>query len=114
MQDINHPPIVYKEFYNKGRSMPEPILGTTKLNYVKCPTCSSLDVYVSAHPDDPDEMFYGETVRCKHCGHITDWYEAHKQWRDHLGGKIRRVIREQSNGDFNRCLDIGNIGRRTS
>lgn len=86
-------PIIYKEFYNKGRGIPEPEWGT-KLNLVQCSTCGSRDVYASAHPDDPEEIFGNETIRCGHCGHITDWYEARKQLLYHPTSVPRRVVRE--------------------
>jgi len=72
------PAITYKEFYNKDRGLPEPRWGDRVYN-VQCPTCGSQDMYGSAHPDDPEEILLNETVRCGHCGHITDSYESYKQ-----------------------------------
>ena len=71
--------LVYKELYNEGRSLPEPKWGSLMVE-LQCPYCDSHDVYGSAHPDDPEEIFPYETVRCRNCGRITDWYEARKQW----------------------------------
>lgn len=88
------PEIVYREFYNKDRGLPEPIWGEKTKEYggvsLQCPMCGSTDMYYSAHPDDPEEIFT-DTVRCEHCGHITDWYEAYKQGKYHPTNKVRSV-----------------------
>lgn len=77
--------IIYKEFYNKDRSLPEPLWGGKCRPYkgvqLKCSHCGSLDIYYSAHPDDPHEITR-ENIRCKVCGRITDWYEAYKQGKN--------------------------------
>lgn len=86
------PYLKYKESYNKDRGLSEPIWGP-KVNLVKCPNCSSRDMYLSAHPDDPEEIIGYENVRCGHCGDITDWYEAHKQLLYHPADKVRKVVR---------------------
>ena len=66
----------YKEFYNKDRGLPEPVWGE-RADGLQCPNCGSQEMYFSGSPDDPEEIL-GETVRCGHCGRITDWYEACK------------------------------------
>lgn len=87
--------ISYKEFYNKGRGLPEPKWGekATALKGIplQCPTCGSLEMYYSASPDDPEEIFTS-TVRCKNCGQITDWFEAYKQRIAHSTDTPRKVI----------------------
>jgi len=84
--------ITYKEFYNKDRGLPEPIWGD-RAEDLQCPWCGSQDMYFSGSPDDPEEIFGAAgDVRCKHCGHISDWYEAHKQRVFHPGEAIREVI----------------------
>ncbi|MCJ7760873.1 hypothetical protein MUP59_07020 [Candidatus Bathyarchaeota archaeon] len=89
--------IVYKEFYNKDRGLPEPIWGkkTEKFEGVslQCPTCGSKDMYYSAHPDDPEEVLT-DNVRCKNCGHITDRYESYKQGLYHSTNAPMKVVRE--------------------
>lgn len=52
-----------------------------KLNDVSCPNCSSWDVWSSSDRDDPEEVIGVETVRCRDCGSITDYYEAYKHAR---------------------------------
>ena len=89
-------PIVYKEFYNKDRGLPEPVWGSKCDTYggvqLQCPNCGSKQIYYSGSPDDPEEIL-SETVRCKLCGSITDWYEAYKQGKHHPTDKPLRVIR---------------------
>jgi len=46
---------------------------------VQCPWCGYQRMHYSGSKDDPDEVL-GDTVRCDSCGHITDYYEAHKKW----------------------------------
>ncbi len=76
--------IRYKEFYNAGRNMAEPQWGRKPtLDDLQCPTCGSHDMYYSAPPDSPSEVNM-DTVRCKNCGRITDWYEAFMQRKTHL------------------------------
>ena len=87
------PAIRYKEFYNKDRGLPEPKWGGDALTPLQCPTCGSIDMCYSGSPDDPEEIL-GEAVRCRHCGYITDWYEAHKQKQNYPTDIPRRVIRE--------------------
>lgn len=86
--------IRYKATYNKDRSLPEPKWGS-KMAGLQCPTCGSQDMYGSGDPDDPEEVFPYETVRCSHCGHITDWYEAHKQRENHPTELPLEVIRKE-------------------
>lgn len=91
-------PITYKEFYNKDRGLPEPKWGPkmTEISPVfplQCPTCGSQDMYASGSSDDPEEIFPHETVRCKHCGRIADWYEARKQTVYHPTDAPREVVR---------------------
>ena len=78
--------IKYREFYNAERGLPEPKWGPRieSLYYaLQCPTCGSHEMHASASPGDPEEIFSNETVRCKNCGSITDWYEALTQYRNH-------------------------------
>jgi DNA-directed RNA polymerase subunit RPC12/RpoP len=80
--------IEYKHTYNEGRGLPEPLWGLLMSDIspkypLECPTCGSLRMFASAHPDDPEEIFPHETVRCRDCGHITDWREAFCQYREH-------------------------------
>jgi len=78
------PYLDYKEFYNKDRGLPEPRWGQ-KMDNLMCSWCASLYLSASDHPDDPEEIFPYETVRCRNCGHITDWYEAYQlkeKWLD--------------------------------
>jgi len=82
----------YKEMYNTDRGLPEPLWGE-KMDNLQCPTCGSNDMYASASPDDPEEIFPYETVRCKHCGRITDWYEAYKQRELHPSDTMLEVVR---------------------
>lgn len=99
-------PILYKEFYNKSRGLPEPKWGS-KAEGLQCPTCGSTDMYYSGSPDDPEEVF-GDTVRCKNCGRITDYYEAHKQKQHHPTGTPMEVVgrlQEKSIGQFK--LNVG-------
>lgn len=88
-------PIVFKEFYNKDRGLPEPIWGDKVPGpVVQCPTCGSTDMYYSGSPDDPEEVLVAAgDVRCKHCGHITDWFEALKQREHHPTDTPRDVIK---------------------
>jgi hypothetical protein len=77
--------IEYKATYNEGRGLPEPKWGPPMSEIspdypIQCPTCGSHNMHASAHPDDPDEIFPHETVRCRDCGRITDWYEARCSW----------------------------------
>ena len=76
------PAIEYKRSYNESMGLPEPKWGP-KVNSIQCPNCGSQDMYLSASPDSPEEIIGYDTVRCKHCGAITDWYEAHKQRVNH-------------------------------
>lgn len=87
------PAITYKEFYNKDRGLPEPKWGgKVEEPELQCPWCGSRDMYYSGSPDDPEEMFGAAgNVRCKHCGHITDWFEALKQ-REHHPTETPRVV----------------------
>lgn len=87
--------IVYKEFYNKNRGLPEPIWGEklpqSNCDYpCQCPTCGSPDMYYSGTPDNPEEV--SSDVRCGHCGHITDYYEAFKQRIYHSTDTLREVV----------------------
>jgi len=82
----------YKETYNTDRGLPEPLWGE-KMENLQCPNCGSDDMYGSASPDDPEEIFPYETVRCKHCGQITDWYEAYKQKEFHPSDTVLEVMR---------------------
>lgn len=80
--------VTYKEFYNKDRGLPEPRWGPKMSELspsypLQCPCCGSQDMYGSGSSDDPEEIFPFETVRCGHCGIISDWYEALKQGRNH-------------------------------
>jgi len=84
--------IKYKEFYNEGKGIPEPIWGT-KVHMIQCPTCGSrVNMRWSGSPDDPEEILR-DFVRCGRCGHITDFFEARKQWRHHFGGPPLEVER---------------------
>lgn len=78
--------IIYKEFYNKDCGLPEPVWGQEVSEYggikPRCPTCGSKDLCYSGSPDDPEEILI-ETVRCKNCGRINDWYEAYRQEKYH-------------------------------
>jgi len=89
-------PIEYQEFYNKNRGLPEPIWGGKAKQYkgisLQCPVCGSTDVYYSGDPDDPEEIFT-DSVRCKNCGRITDWYEAYTQGLYHHTEKPLMVVR---------------------
>lgn len=92
------PAIAYKEFYNKDRGLPEPRWGPKMSELspgypLQCPNCGSQDIYGSADPDDPEEIFPHETVRCAHCGTISDWYEAFRQRENHPTDTPREVIR---------------------
>ena len=90
-REIMVEPIIYKEFYNKEHRLKEPRWGDkVEDNDVQCPTCGSTDMYFSAHEDDPEELF-GDFVRCKNCGHITDWMEAYKQRLNHPSKTCRIV-----------------------
>lgn len=84
-------PIQYIRSYNEGRGLPEPHWGK-ELKGLQCPTCGSKRMCSSASPDDPEEIFPGETVRCLHCGHIIDWNEAHKQAINHPTNRPRKVV----------------------
>jgi len=81
--------IIYKEFYNKGRGLPEPKWGSEAAD-VQCPTCGSADMYYTGTPSDPEEIFTSE-VRCSHCGRITDFWEASKQRTYHATNTPREV-----------------------
>ena len=86
-------PIVFKEFYNKDRGLPEPIWGNgVPKGSMQCPTCGSINICYSAHPDDPEEIF-PDIVRCANCGCITDHYEALKQRLNHPTDTPREVIK---------------------
>jgi len=97
-------PIVFKEFYNIDRGLIEPKWGPEMSNVsrigLQCPTCGSQDIYGSASPDDPEEIFPFEMARCGHCGHITDWYEACKQYRYHRTRTPREVVRQETNREL--------------
>ena len=85
----------YVEFYNKNRGLPEPRWGTKMSDPgfpLQCPVCNSQDLYASASPDDPWEIFPSETIRCAHCGRISDWYSALKQRRYHPGEEVMEVL----------------------
>lgn len=82
----------YKEFYNKDRGLPEPKWGHL-LEGLQCPSCGSQEMYSSAHPDDPEEIIGVETVRCWHCGRITDYYEASKQRQSCPTEVVREVVK---------------------
>ena len=85
-------PIVFKEFYNKDRDLPEPLWGgEVEEADIQCPTCGSADMCYSAHPNDPEEIF-PSTVRCRSCGRITDYYEAFKQKQHHPTNTPREVV----------------------
>ena len=87
------PPITYKEFYNKDKGLPEPMWGRecSSITTVQCPWCGSTNMHYSASPDDPEEILQ-DTVRCKNCGRISDWYEAYKQGRNHPTDAPREII----------------------
>lgn len=91
--------VPYIEFYNKDRGLPEPVWGdkarTFKGKPLQCPRCGSTDMYYSASLDDPEEIFQ-DFVRCKHCGSITDWYEAHKQRVTHPVDVPMEVFRPEN------------------
>ena len=82
----------YKEFYNTERGLSEPLWGS-ELEDLQCTTCGSREMYESASPDDPEEIFPSETVRCAHCGRITDWYGALKQREIHPTEEVRGVLK---------------------
>ncbi len=88
-------PIIYKKLYNKDRGLPEPKWGSmVEGAVIQCPMCGSTDMCYSGSPDDPEEMFGGGgCVRCKHCGHITDWFEALEQREHHPTDTPREVVR---------------------
>lgn len=80
--------IEYKSTYNESRGLSEPkwgqLMSEISPDYpTQCPTCGSHNMYASAHPDDPEEIFLHETVRCGDCGHITDWYKALSAYEHH-------------------------------
>lgn len=81
----------YREFYNKNRGLPEPKWGV-RCPGLQCTWCNSQDMYFSGSPDDPEEILH-ETVRCGHCGRITDWYGAHKQRENHPTEIVLEVVR---------------------
>ena len=83
------PAIIYKEFYNKDRGLPEP-RWSSRVASLQCPTCGSVEMYYSGSPDDPEEAL--GMVRCGHCGHITDYFEASKQRENHPTGIPREVV----------------------
>ena len=89
--------IQYKATYNDGRGLPEPkwgpLMSEISPDYpLQCPSCCSHNMRASAHPDDPTEIFGGETVRCVDCGHITDFYEAYKAYQLHYTDTLRQVV----------------------
>ena len=88
-------PITFREFYNKDRGLLEPRWGgKVEDPVIQCPTCGSTDMCYSTHPDDPEGMFGAEgSVRCRNCGHITDWFEALKQREHHPTDTPRRVVK---------------------
>lgn len=93
--------IKYKSTYNEGRGLPEPKWGplTSEISPdypLQCSTCGSHKMYASAHPDDPEEIFPNETVRCGDCGRVTDWYEAVCQYELHYTDKPLEVIHEHA------------------
>ena len=89
---MGEPAIRYKATYNKSRDLPEPKWGSSAEG-LQCPTCGSRDMCYSGSPDDPEEIFGAAgDVRCRHCGHITDWYEAHKQRENHSTDTPRKVV----------------------
>ena len=85
--------IAYKEFYNEDRELPEPKWGEACSVHttLQCPWCNSIDMYYSGSADNPEEIS-GDSVRCKNCGHITDWYDAYIQGEHHLTDTVREVI----------------------
>lgn len=85
--------IQYYHSRNKERGLPEPKWGAlcSAHTAVQCPTCGSPDMYYSGSLDDPEEIL-GEAVRCGHCGHFTDWYEAYKQRQNHPTETAREVV----------------------
>lgn len=93
--------VIYKEFYNKDRGLPEPVWGSPCGTHggvqLQCPTCSSKEIYFSGSIDDPEETL-GETVRCKRCGYITDRYEAYKQGLYHSTRELAEVIQAETGG----------------
>jgi len=95
--------IVYKEFYNKERGLPEPVWGPLCSVYggvqLQCPTCGSKEIHLSGSPGDPEEILQ-DTVRCKHCGRITDWYEAYKQGKYHPTDKPTMIARVEEGSDM--------------
>ena len=61
---------------NKKRGIPEPLWGS-RIKGITCRYCGFKELYFSAHPDDPEEIF-NDLVRCKVCGHYdSDIYDEH-------------------------------------
>jgi len=73
-QKLSSTVLHWKGHYNEKRGLPEPIQGDKSPDCM-CPYCGSINMYFSAHPDDPDEMFSDHT-RCSHCGRISSLDEA--------------------------------------
>lgn len=89
--------IEYKATYNEGRGLREPRWGRPMSEIspdypIQCPTCGSHNMRASAHPDDPEEILGCDTVRCVDCGHITDYYEAYKQFQFHRTEEPHPVV----------------------
>lgn len=70
---------------------------------IQCPTCGSHNMCASAHPDDPEEILGCETVRCKDCGHITDYYEAYKAYQFDYTNTPWQVIGKPEDGSNKRA-----------
>lgn len=89
-------PIVFKGSYNKDRGLPEPWWGRkVEEPVIQCPTCGSTDMCYSGSPDDPEEMLGASgCVRCRNCGHITDYFEALKQREHHPTDTPREVVKD--------------------
>ncbi len=61
---------------NKKRGMIEPFWGK-KIKNIKCRYCGFKNLYFSAHPDDPEEIF-NDLARCKVCGKFdSDVYDTY-------------------------------------
>jgi len=87
------PPIEYRALYNEDNELPEPRWGGPCSQHfvVQCPWCGSSDMYYSGSADNPDEVT-AESVRCKYCGHITDYYEAFMQRANFTTDVVREVV----------------------
>jgi len=61
------------------RGLPKPLWGqeVPKEQGLACASCGSNNIYYSASPEDPEEILL-DTVRCRDCGWLTDWYEDYK------------------------------------